>query len=55
MEEKRGRGRPFGTKKEKVKEHVSFRLSEDVRLVIQSKPNQVQYIEKLVRQDVKNS
>jgi hypothetical protein len=53
MEEKRKPGRPFGTTKEDNKKAMAFRLASDVRSVIKSKPNQVTYIESLVRKDAK--
>ena len=42
-------GRP---KIEQTKKHISFRLSDYVRKAIQSKRNQVEYIEQLVRNDL---
>jgi len=42
------RGRP---KKEQTKKHFNLRLSDDVISFIKSNPNQVAYIESLVRSD----
>ena len=41
-------GRP---KKETIKKHLGLRLSTDVIEIIRKQPNQVAYIEKLVRDD----
>lgn len=43
-------GRP---KKEAAKKHLGLRLDLDVIAIIRSKPNQVRYIEELVRKDAK--
>jgi len=43
---------PVGApKKENPKKHLGLRLDLDVIAIIRSKPNQVRYIEELVRKD----
>lgn len=48
MESKKTVGRP---KQAETKKHLGLRLSKDVIDMIRSKPNQVAYIENLVRSD----